>query len=204
MFKRHLLSLGLVCAFICAPFTSRPPSAWADAPSDASAQLVDAGSGSAAAPLPLPATPVLVTANPCQSGQHAIVDPAGVTTCSELPPKAADLPNPAAAPVQAWDDAKAARKVSWPLAVWAALAMLGKALAYGREKLKTVPIVGKAAEWLSVGKRAMVVAAIGTVGSAGYDVLISGGSVVAALVASGIAIAGTVHSTTKGAATATT
>jgi len=116
-----------------------------------------------------------------------------------LPPKAADLPNPAEHPVAAWDDAKAAKKTGWPLFVFACLVMLGKALAYGREKLKSWPVVGKAAAWLSVGKRAMLVAGFGTVGAAGYDVLIAGGSLVAALFAAGVAVAGALHSTTKGA-----
>lgn len=189
MLNRCLIALTIVCTTIIAP----SPRAWADTPADAGAQLVDA------APVELKAvTPTVTVVNPCPPGDHAFVDPAGVVTCSKLPPKGADLPNPATAPLQAWDDAKAARKVAWPLAVWAAIAMLGKALAYGREKLKGVPVVGKAAVWLSVGKRAMWVAAIGTVGSAGYDVLISGGSVVSALIASGIALAAVTHSTTKG------
>ncbi len=99
----------------------------------------------------------------------------------------------------AWDEAKAARKVGWPLAVFAVLVMLSKALAYGREKLKAVPVIGKAAQWLSVGKRAMLVVGFGTVAAAGYDVLTAGGSLVAALFAAGVAVAGVLHSTTKGA-----
>ena len=109
------------------------------------------------------------------------------------------LPNPATSPVAAWDEAKAARKTSWPLLVFALLVMLSKALAYGREALKGLPVVGKAAEWLSVGKRAMLVAGFATVGAAGYDVLMAGGSLVAALIAAGVAVAGALHSTTKGA-----
>lgn len=112
-------------------------------------------------------------------------------------PKVDSLHNPAAEPVAAWDDVKAARKTSWPLAVWAGLAMLGKALAYGRERLKGVPLLGKLASWLATGKAAMVVAGFGAIGAAGYDILVSGGSLVAALVASGIAAAGVTHSTTQ-------
>lgn len=115
------------------------------------------------------------------------------------PSRAADLPNPAEHPIAAWDDVKAAKKTGWPLMIFACLVMLGKALAYGREKLKTMPILGKAAAWLSVGKRAMLVAGFGTVGAAGFDVLASGGSLVAALIAAGVAVAGALHSTTKGA-----
>lgn len=121
------------------------------------------------------------------------------------PPPAAAAPsdalhNPATSPVAAWDDEKAARKTSWPLAVWAALAMLGKALAYGRDKLKGLPAIGWIANRLSVGKTAMIVAGIGAVGAAGYDILASGGSLVAALTASAVAVAGAMHSTTQGAA----
>ena len=116
------------------------------------------------------------------------------------PAKPSDaLDNPVTSPLAAWDDAKAAKKTSWPLAVWAVLAMLGKALAYGREKLKGLPGIGWLARRLAVGKTAMIVAGVGAVGAAGYDVLASGGSIVAALVASGVAIAGALHSTTKGA-----
>lgn len=107
------------------------------------------------------------------------------------------IDNPLTSPVAAWDDLKAAKKVSWPMLIWAALAMLGKALAYGAEKFKTWPVIGKLASWLAQGKRAMVVAGLGALGAAGFDVLASGGSWVAALIASGVAIAGTLHSTTQ-------
>ena len=113
-----------------------------------------------------------------------------------LPKKAEALPNPAEHPVLAWNDAKLARKTSWPLAIWAVLAMLGKLLAYGADKLKNVQIIGGLAKWLGKGKHAMIVAGIGAVGAAGYNTLIEGGTLVAALVASGVAIAGILHSTT--------
>lgn len=107
------------------------------------------------------------------------------------------LDNPIESPFAAWQDLKAAREVGWALTVWAALAMLGKALAYASEKLKATPVIGKLSAWLAVGKRAMVVAAIGAVGYAGFDVLARGGTWVAALAASGVAIAGVTHSTTR-------
>jgi len=109
--------------------------------------------------------------------------------------------NPVQHPAQAWSDEKAARKTSWPLAFWLGAVMLGKALAYGRDKLKNVPLVGKAAQWLAKGKGAMIVAAIVAVGAAGYDVVVGGGSWVAALTAAGAALGGVMHSTTKGAET---
>jgi hypothetical protein len=107
------------------------------------------------------------------------------------------LPNPATDPMAAITEERLARKTGWPLAVFAGLAMLGKALAYGRDKLQNVPILGPAAKWLSIGKRVMVVAAIGGVGSAGYDVLVGGGTLTAALYAGVISIAGAAHSTVQ-------
>lgn len=171
---RPLLILAFLGA-VLVPSTARPPSAWADTTADAGAE-------------PFKDPPVVVPAPAPLSGSGATVEQ----------PKPSDaIHNPASEPVAAWDDVKAARKTSWPLAVWAVLAMLGKALAYGSDKLKRVPVLGKLAAWLATGKRAMVVAGIGAVGSAGYDVLVAGGSLVAALIASGIAIAGTTHSTTQ-------
>lgn len=113
------------------------------------------------------------------------------------PSKVEAVANPARSPVAAWDDVKAARKTSWPLAVWLVLVMLGKALAYGRDKLGKVPLVGKLAAVLAKGKGAMILAAVGAVGAAGYEVLLGGGSWVAALVASGAALGGVISSTTR-------
>lgn len=115
------------------------------------------------------------------------------------PAPSAGVTNPAEHPLQAWDDAKAARKGGWPLLVFFALVALTKALAYGRDKLGGVPGVGWIARRLAVGKTAMIVAGIGAIGCAGYDVLANGGSLVAALTAAGLALAGALHSTTKGA-----
>lgn len=107
--------------------------------------------------------------------------------------------NPAEHPVQAWDDAKATKKGGWPLVVYFVLVALTKALAYGRDKLQGAPVIGWIARRLSIGKTAMIVAGIGALAAAGYDVLAAGGSIVAALMASGLALAGAMHSTTKGA-----
>lgn len=168
------MSRTLMLSLIAAVLVATPiGAAVADTP-DAGAEIAavpDAGAGSAA---------VTVT----------------TTTSTEIKPSDA-LHNPATDPVAAWSDEKAARKTSWPLAVWAGLAMLGKALAYGAPKLKSVPLIGKLGAWLATGKMAMLVAGIGAVGAAGYDVLIGGGSLVAALTASAVAIAGISHSTTQ-------
>lgn len=114
------------------------------------------------------------------------------------PPSAA-IHDPAEAPLAAWDDAKAARKAGWPVLVFFLLVAISKTLAYGREKLSGAPLIGKLALWLSTGKRAVAVAAIGVIGVAGYDKLLDGGSMTSALVAAGIAASGLMHSTTKGA-----
>lgn len=168
------LTLSLIAAFLVAT-----PLAHADRPVDAGAVIIaphDDGSGG--------------------SGSGSATSTITTTTTTEIKPNDA-LHNPATDPAGAWSDENAARKTSWPLAVWAGLAMLGKALAYGRDKLKTVPVIGKLAAWLATGKMAMLVAGVGAVGAAGYDVLMAGGSLVAALVASGVAIAGISHSTTQ-------
>ncbi len=157
-------------------------------------------------PAAAPAAPVDPNAPPtvtgtlthnCTPDQAIVIAPGGKVICTKLAQNAAALPNPGTDPVAAWNDAKLARKTSWPLAIWGVLAMLGKLLAYGRDKLKGVPLLGGLASWLSKGKHAMIVAAVGAVGAAGYDVLISGGTLVAALIASVIAVAGIVHSTTQ-------
>ena len=135
------------------------------------------------------------------SATPAVTVNAGSGATVMVAPPSSALPNPAEHPLQAWDDAKAARKTSWPLAVFAVLVMLGKALAYGRDKLKGMPLLGAAAAWLSVGKRAMLVAGFGTIAAAGYDVLVAGGSLIAALTAGAVAIAGSLHSTTRNATT---
>lgn len=102
----------------------------------------------------------------------------------------ADLPNPVLHPGAAWNDWKATKKTGWPLAVFAGLVFIGKGLAYGKDKLGGVPLLGRLAAWLAVGRRATALAAIGTIGAAGYDVLRSGGSLSAAVIAAGVAFAG--------------
>jgi hypothetical protein len=128
------------------------------------------------------------------AGPHPALDAGPIA--APAPPSAA-IHDPAEAPLAAWDDAKAARKAGWPVLVFFVLVAISKALAYGREKLASVPLIGKLAVWLSTGKRAVAIAALGVVGVAGYDKLMSGGSLTSALVAAGIAASGLMSSTTK-------
>ncbi len=109
----------------------------------------------------------------------------------------ATLHDPLEAPLAALDDARAAKKTSWPLAVFAVLAMLTKALAYGAATLRGMPLIGVAAKWLATDKHAMWIAGLGTLVAAGYNTLVTGGTWVAVIVAIGVASAGLVHSTTQ-------
>jgi hypothetical protein len=181
----RIISIALAFVFLITP-------ALADTPPPDAAALVDADVGSAA-----PAGSGSAVAIVCPAGQHAVIAADGSTSCSELAPKATDVPNPVTSPVMAWDDVKVAKRTTWALLVWLALVMLGKALAYGRDKLGGVPVLGKLAAWLAKGKGAMVVAAVGAVGTAGYDALMQGGTWVSAIVVSGAALGGVLHSTTK-------
>lgn len=163
MLRPILVALAFSVAFISAPSSARPPSAWADTPGDAG----------------------VVT-----------VDDAGVRHGATVQPQG-PIADPIAHPAEAWDELRTAKRTGWPFLIWAALAMLGKALAYARDKLAKVPVVGALAALLAKGKGAMLVAAAGAIGAAGYEALIGGGSLIAALYASVVALAGVTHSTTQ-------
>ena len=134
---------------------------------------------------------------PAVAAQPADTSPSAGSAAA-APSPSASVPNPAKHPAQAWDDAKAARKSGWAVLVFFVLVGLTKALAYGRDKLQGLPGIGWIARRLAVGKTAMIVAGIGALGAAGYDVLANGGSVTSALMAAGVALAGALHSTTQG------
>ena len=178
MLRRALISLAFAAGFVLLPSVARSPSAWADTPT------MDAGAGSGS------------LADVSVSIDNAT---GSAVTWPKQPSDA--VTNPAQHPAQAWSDEKAAQKTSWPLALWLAAVMLGKALAYGRDKLKGWPLVGLAAAWLAKGKGAMLLAAVVAVGAAGYNTVVNGGTWVAGLVAAGAALGGVLHSTTKGADT---
>lgn len=126
----------------------------------------------------------------------AVVAAPSVSAPPPAAPPSASLPDPAEHPLDAWNEEQLARKTSWPLAVFAVLLMVTKALAYGRAKLQDAPVIGAAARWLALDKHAMWVTGLGTVAAAAYDVLRGGGSLVAGLIAAAVAYAGLVHSRT--------
>lgn len=113
-----------------------------------------------------------------------------------LPPATA-LPDPLEHPLDALTDTRLAVRTNWPLAVFMVLVMITKGLAYASARGQSLPIVGGLAKWLSAGKHAMAVAAAGTLAAAAYNTLVTGGTVVAALTAAGLALVGLMHSTTQ-------
>lgn len=123
-------------------------------------------------------------------------------TAPTLPPAIA-LPDPLEHPLAAIDQVKQAKQVGWPLLVGAILVMVTKALAYASTHAIPLPLVDRLAAWLAVGKRAVAVAAAGTLAAVGYNTLVAGGTWVAALIATGLAAAGLMHSTTQPAKTST-
>lgn len=149
-------------------------------------------------------TPVLADTAPLDAGPAVVIQPmeagSGSGSAFATAPTPADtVANPVTSPVVAYDEAKAARKEGWAVLVFFCLVALTKALAYGRDKLAGLPGIGWIAAKLAVGKTAMIVAGIGALAAAGYNVLADGGTVGSALIAAGVALAGALHSTTKGA-----
>lgn len=115
--------------------------------------LAQADTGSAAGPTVTVDT-ASVTAEPADTGSAAT--------------PADKLHDPLSSPGAAFDDLKAAKKVGWPLAVFAGLIMLCKLLA----RAKSIP-------WLSAlgkGKTAVVVAATGAIATACFNAAADGGA----------------------------
>lgn len=78
------------------------------------------------------------------------------------------LHDPLSSPGASWDDLKAAKKVGWPLAVFAGLIMLCKLLA----RAKSVSVLAA----LGKGKTAVVVAAVGAIATACFNAATDGGA----------------------------
>lgn len=90
------------------------------------------------------------------------------------------LHDPVAQPLQALDDLKAAKKLGWGVAIFAALALAFRLLGLA----KSVSFLA----WLGKGKTATVLAGAGAVILAVYNALASGGAWMAALGAAGAAL----------------
>lgn len=105
---------------------------------------------------------------------------AGVEAAPSSPAPADKLHDPIAAPKAAWDDVKAAKKMGWPVLVFAVLVMLAKLLGRAK-KYKLLAALGK-------GKVAVVVGAVGALGTACYNAAAEGGAWSAMLLAGLVAI----------------
>jgi hypothetical protein len=79
---------------------------------------------------------------------------------------AAQLHDPISSPAASWDDLKAARKVGWPLVVFAGLIMLSRLAKRASERFA----------WLARGKTPVIVGALGALGAACYNAAATGGA----------------------------
>jgi hypothetical protein len=124
----------------------------------------------------------------------AVLAPVGVGSATPTaPPAPADkLHDPIAAPGAAWDDIKAAKKVGWSVAVFAALVMLARLLARFGGRVRLLAVLGK-------GKVAVVVGAVGALAASCYNAAAEGGAWTAMLVAGMTAIGHYLDAGGKGA-----
>jgi hypothetical protein len=81
------------------------------------------------------------------------------------------LHDPVIAPVEAYDDFRAAQKIGWPLALLAALVMLTRGLATASTKWSISWLA-----FLSKGAAAVILAGLGTCGAAAFNTLALGGT----------------------------
>ena len=106
----------------------------------------------------------------------------GSATSSPTTLPADKLHDPVAAPAQAWDELKAAKKTGWAVLVFAVLVMLTRLLARFGAKDSWLAALGK-------GKAAVVIGAVGALSLACYNALALGGAWIAAGAAGVIALA---------------
>lgn len=111
----------------------------------------------------------------------AVIDAGGSGSGSGVTAPSAALHDPLEQPAAAWDDVKAARKTSWPLAVLAGAILLLRLAAGAAKRFAWL-------SFLSKGKTAFGIAAGATVAAAAFDVLALGGSWVSVLTAAGAAV----------------
>lgn len=112
--------------------------------------------------------PVVALAQPVGSGSAVALN-AG--SASATP--ADKLHDPTSSPAASWDDVKVAKKVGWPLAVFAVLVMLAR----------LVGKLGGKVSWLAKGKAAVIVGAVGAIAASCYNAAADGGAWTATLMA---------------------
>lgn len=164
--------LILVAAFVLAAVTGASICDTAPARAD-----VTVGSAAVVAPDAAPApTPdaAVQTSAPAGSGSAA-------GSAAAPAPTAAQLHDPTTDPVAAIQDVRAL-KARWPLLVLAILIALTKVVHLAGDKL------GAVGAWLKKGRRAMVLAAIGSTAAACFDAIASGGSWSSVLLVAGAAL----------------
>lgn len=116
------------------------------------------------------------------SGSAAVMVDAGVGSAAAAPAAstpADKLHDPLAQPGASWDDLKAAKKVGWAAAVFAALVLLCKLL--GRLKGK-LSVLGK-------GKMPVIIGGVAALAAACYNAALDGGAWTATMVAGMMALA---------------
>jgi hypothetical protein len=107
---------------------------------------------------------------------HALPAPALTGSGSDVAP-ADKLHDPLAAPIAAFDDVLAAKKLGWPILVLVALILISRVLAR----------VGGVFKPLGSGKAALGIAAVGTFAITAYNAVALGGSWFAAVTAAVVA-----------------
>lgn len=120
-------------------------------------------------------------AQPVDAGAEVLQDAGSASAPAPTATPADKLHDPAAHPAAAWDDLKAAKKVGWPLAVFAGLLMACKLLKRAQKY--------KLAAFLSKGKMPVLVGMVGALALACFNAAADGGAWTAVFVAGVTALA---------------
>lgn len=148
---------------------------------------------------------VLLSAGLATSGITCVsvanADDAGVVLDAGVGSGSAALPadvlhDPVTHPQAAFDDARAAQKIGWPLCVLAVLIMLARGAQTAGKKW-----AWRWLAWLNTGVRAFVLAGIGTVGAAAFNSLALGGTWFAVALAAAASLLALMAPTPKPAST---
>jgi hypothetical protein len=111
-------------------------------------------------------------ADPVVASDHAAGSAATVAPVPAPAKPSASLANPATDPIEAWSDAKAAKKIGWVALVFALATMLAMGVGTIGKNISKLA-------WLNKGRAAVVVGGVAAIGAAGFDVAVQGGSPVA-------------------------